>query len=103
MPKIVPWDPCIFLLGNPYDPRTNYSPQDESTAEVLGAKAVPVPNLGFSPHFLLDPDMLVAFCGSSYALVFARTAASSFWKLIVLTWADELLTFTRKQARLEKV
>jgi len=50
----VPWAPYNFHAGNFYDAATGYSPQDETTAELLGAKCLPMPNWVFSPHFPLE-------------------------------------------------
>merc|ERR1719460_3098640 len=50
----VPWMPYNFHAGNFYDDASKYSPQDETTAELLTAKCLPMPNWVFSPHFPLD-------------------------------------------------
>jgi biotin carboxylase/biotin carboxyl carrier protein len=50
----VPWQPYNFHAGNFYDKSTGYSPQDETTAELLKAKCLPMPNWVFSPHFPLE-------------------------------------------------
>merc|ERR1719446_7266 len=50
----VPWQPYNFHAGNFYDEATKYSPQDETTAELLKSKCLPMPNWVFSPHFPLD-------------------------------------------------
>eukprot|EP00929_Paragymnodinium_shiwhaense_P068699 TRINITY_DN345_c0_g2_i1.p1 TRINITY_DN345_c0_g2~~TRINITY_DN345_c0_g2_i1.p1 ORF type:complete len:1318 (+),score=428.78 TRINITY_DN345_c0_g2_i1:451-3954(+) len=50
-PQRVPWHPYNFHAGNYYDPAKKYSPQDETTAELLAAGCVPMPNWVFSPHF----------------------------------------------------
>merc|ERR1719262_1076571 len=52
--SVVPWAPYNFHAGNFFDEATGYSPQDETTAELLKAKCVPMPNWVFSPHFPLD-------------------------------------------------
>ena len=52
--ELVLWHTYNFLAGNFYDPQTNSSPQDETTAELLNAEVVPMPNLVFSPHFLVE-------------------------------------------------
>jgi len=51
--SLVPWQPYNFHAGNYYD-GAGYSPQDETTAELLKAKCVPMPNWVFSPHFPLE-------------------------------------------------
>merc|ERR1712130_626470 len=50
----VPWHPYNFHAGNFYDPAKNYSPQDDTTAELLAAKCLPMPNWVFSPKFPLE-------------------------------------------------
>jgi biotin carboxyl carrier protein len=50
----VPWQPYNFHAGNYYDEETKYSPQDETTAELLKAKCLPMPSWVFSPQFPLD-------------------------------------------------
>jgi biotin carboxyl carrier protein len=50
----VPWQPYNFHAGNFYDEASKYSPQDETTAELLKAKCLPMPNWVFSPHFPLE-------------------------------------------------
>jgi hypothetical protein len=50
----VPWQPYNFHAGNFYDDATKYSPQDETTAELLKAKCIPMPNWVFSPQFPLE-------------------------------------------------
>jgi len=50
----VPWQPYNFHAGNFFDASTNYSPQDETTAELLKAKCLPMPNWVFSPKFPLS-------------------------------------------------
>jgi len=52
--EAVPWHPYNFHAGNYFDPKTNYSPQDETTNELLAAKTVPMPNWVFSPKFSLE-------------------------------------------------
>merc|ERR1719253_596010 len=49
-----PWHPYNFHAGNFYDPATKYSPQDETTAELLKARCLPMPNWVFSPKFSLE-------------------------------------------------
>jgi biotin carboxylase/biotin carboxyl carrier protein len=49
----VPWQPYNFHAGNFCDP-AGYSPQDLTTAELLAAGCVPMPNWVFSPHFPLE-------------------------------------------------
>merc|ERR1719223_2667216 len=51
--QLVPWHPYNFHAGNYVDGK-GYSPQDETTAELLKAKCVPMPNWVFSPKFSLD-------------------------------------------------
>jgi biotin carboxyl carrier protein/biotin carboxylase len=50
----VPWAPYNFHAGNFYDPATKYSAQDETTAELLKAKCLPMPSWVFSPKFPLS-------------------------------------------------
>eukprot|EP00928_Gymnodinium_smaydae_P075083 TRINITY_DN580_c0_g3_i2.p1 TRINITY_DN580_c0_g3~~TRINITY_DN580_c0_g3_i2.p1 ORF type:complete len:1332 (+),score=271.44 TRINITY_DN580_c0_g3_i2:485-3997(+) len=50
----VPWQPYNFHAGNFYDEAAKYSPQDETTAELLAAKCLPMPNWVFSAKFPLD-------------------------------------------------
>jgi biotin carboxyl carrier protein len=50
----VPWMPYNFHAGNYYNEETGYSPQDETTAELLKAKCLPVPVWVFSPSFTLE-------------------------------------------------
>lgn len=52
--KWVPWQPYNFHAGNFHDDATGYSPQDETTAELLKSKCVPMPNWVFSPKFPLE-------------------------------------------------
>merc|ERR1719386_243081 len=52
--KWVPWQPYNFHAGNFYDPATKYSPQDETTSELLKSKILPMPNWVFSPKFPLE-------------------------------------------------
>lgn len=49
----VPWQPYNFHAGNYYREATKYSPQDETTAELLAAKCLPMPNWVFSAKFPL--------------------------------------------------
>jgi biotin carboxyl carrier protein len=48
----VPWQPYNFHAGNYF--MDGYSPQDETTAELLKAKCLPMPTWVFSPAFPLD-------------------------------------------------
>jgi len=50
----VPWQPYNFHAGNYFDAERNYSPQDKTTAELLEAKCLPMPNWVFSPKFSLE-------------------------------------------------
>eukprot|EP00931_Biecheleriopsis_adriatica_P083062 TRINITY_DN5657_c0_g1_i3.p1 TRINITY_DN5657_c0_g1~~TRINITY_DN5657_c0_g1_i3.p1 ORF type:complete len:1302 (+),score=355.00 TRINITY_DN5657_c0_g1_i3:71-3976(+) len=50
----LPWHPYNFHAGNFHDAATGYSPQDETTSELLAAKCVPMPNWVFSPHFPIE-------------------------------------------------
>jgi len=50
----VPWQPYNFHAGNFFDEQTGYSPQDETTLELLDAKCLPMPNWVFSPKFPLE-------------------------------------------------
>jgi len=50
----VPWNPYNFHAGNFFNPKTNYSPQDDSTRELLKESCVPMPNWVFSPKFSLE-------------------------------------------------
>lgn len=52
--KLVPWQPYNFHAGNFFDEATGYSPQDQTTAELLKAKCVPMPNWVFSAKFPLQ-------------------------------------------------
>merc|ERR1719343_1273524 len=52
--KLVPWQPYNFHAGNFIDEAKGYSPQDETTSELLTAKCVPMPNWVFSPKFPLE-------------------------------------------------
>jgi len=51
--KLVPWQPYNFHAGNFVDAK-GYSPQDETTAELLKAKCLPMPNWVFSAKFPLE-------------------------------------------------
>merc|ERR1719326_2099501 len=50
----VPWHPYNFHAGNFYDEATKYSPQDETTTELLKANCVPMPTWVFSPKFPIE-------------------------------------------------
>merc|ERR1719512_207427 len=50
----VPWQPYNFHAGNFFDEGRGYSPQDETTAELLVSKCLPMPNWVFSAKFPLD-------------------------------------------------
>merc|ERR1719502_1766558 len=50
----VPWQPYNFHAGNFYDEATKYSPQDETTTELLKANCVPMPTWVFSPKFPIE-------------------------------------------------
>jgi len=50
----VPWFPYNFHAGNFYDSATGYSPQDQTTDELLGANCSPLPNWIFSPKFTME-------------------------------------------------
>lgn len=50
----VPWHPYNFHAGNFFDASKSYSPQDETTGELLKAKCLPMPNWVFSPKFPMD-------------------------------------------------
>lgn len=50
----VPWQPYNFHAGNFYDPAKKYSPQDDTTAELLKSGCLPMPNWVFSPKFSLE-------------------------------------------------
>merc|ERR1719210_1221684 len=50
----VPWQPYNFHAGNFFDEGRKYSPQDETTAELLKARCLPMPNWVFSPKFPLE-------------------------------------------------
>eukprot|EP00658_Telonema_sp_P-2_P078776 TRINITY_DN7460_c0_g1_i9.p1 TRINITY_DN7460_c0_g1~~TRINITY_DN7460_c0_g1_i9.p1 ORF type:complete len:889 (-),score=213.62 TRINITY_DN7460_c0_g1_i9:172-2838(-) len=50
----VPWFPYNFHAGNYVNPETGYSPQDETTGELLQAGCTPLPNWVFSPAFSLE-------------------------------------------------
>merc|ERR1719343_840706 len=52
--KTVPWHPYNFHAGNYIDESRGYSPQDETTTELLKARCVPMPNWVFSPKFPLE-------------------------------------------------
>jgi biotin carboxylase/biotin carboxyl carrier protein len=52
-PDVVPWAPYNFHAGNYVDAK-GYSPQDETTAELLGAKCIPMPCWVFSAKFPLE-------------------------------------------------
>jgi biotin carboxyl carrier protein len=52
--KLVPWQPYNFHAGNFYDPATGYSPQDETTAELLKSMCIPMPNWVFSAKFPIE-------------------------------------------------
>jgi len=51
--EAVPWHPYNFHAGNFFDEKTKYSPQDDTTGELLAARTVPMPNWVFSPQFSL--------------------------------------------------
>merc|ERR1719387_136814 len=51
---LVPWLPYNFHAGNYHDEATGYSPQDQTTAELLDASCVPMPCWVFSPKFPLE-------------------------------------------------
>lgn len=51
--KLVPWQPYNFHAGNFVDDK-GYSPQDETTAELLKALCIPMPNWVFSAKFPLE-------------------------------------------------
>merc|ERR1719210_2784204 len=50
----VPWQPYNFHAGNFFDEGRKYSPQDETTSELLKAKCLPMPNWVFSPKFPIE-------------------------------------------------
>lgn len=50
----VPWQPYNFHAGNFFDESNNYSPQDQTTGELLKAKCLPMPNWVFSAKFPLE-------------------------------------------------
>jgi biotin carboxyl carrier protein len=52
--ELVPWQPYNFHAVNYVNESTGYSPQDQTTAELLKAKCVPMPNWVFSPKFPLE-------------------------------------------------
>jgi len=52
--SLVPWHPYNFHAGNFYDAATDYSPQDQTTGELLDAKCLPMPNWVFSAKFPLE-------------------------------------------------
>ncbi|CAE8627913.1 unnamed protein product [Polarella glacialis] len=56
----VPWHPYNFHAGNFYDAATGYSPQDATTAELLDARCLPLPQLRFRT---LRPVRVVARTG----------------------------------------
>lgn len=49
-----PWQPYNFHAGNFFDDAKKYSPQDETTAELLKARCLPMPNWVFSAKFPLE-------------------------------------------------
>lgn len=49
----VPWHPYNFHAGNFYDEAKKYSPQDDTTNELLDARCLPMPNWVFSVQFPL--------------------------------------------------
>lgn len=51
--KLVPWQPYNFHAGNFVDNK-GYSPQDQTTAELLKSKCIPMPNWVFSAKFPLE-------------------------------------------------
>eukprot|EP00457_Paulinella_chromatophora_P000524 gb/GEZN01000524.1/.p1 GENE.gb/GEZN01000524.1/~~gb/GEZN01000524.1/.p1 ORF type:complete len:1311 (-),score=232.99 gb/GEZN01000524.1/:105-4037(-) len=53
VPVDVPWFPYNFHAGN-YCDANGYSPQDETTGEMLDAGHMPLPCWVFSPHFSLE-------------------------------------------------
>eukprot|EP00808_Paulinella_micropora_P012538 g26519.t1 len=48
-----PWIPYNFHAGN-YVDKSGWSPQDDTTGEMLEAGCLPMPNWVFSPHFSLE-------------------------------------------------
>merc|ERR1719203_2446018 len=52
--EFVPWQPYNFHAGNYVDESKGYSPQDQTTAELLKARCLPMPNWVFSPKFPLE-------------------------------------------------
>eukprot|EP00933_Yihiella_yeosuensis_P071818 TRINITY_DN80059_c0_g1_i1.p1 TRINITY_DN80059_c0_g1~~TRINITY_DN80059_c0_g1_i1.p1 ORF type:complete len:1309 (-),score=305.53 TRINITY_DN80059_c0_g1_i1:114-4040(-) len=50
----VPWQPYNFHAGNYHNAATGYSAQDETTAELLEARCLPMPNWVFSAKFPLE-------------------------------------------------
>merc|ERR1719326_2781289 len=52
-PDVVPWAPYNFHAGNFCDAK-GYSPQDETTAELLAAKCIPMPCWVFSAKFPIE-------------------------------------------------
>eukprot|EP00854_Cymbomonas_tetramitiformis_P002318 gene2318-3042_t len=51
---VVPWHPYNFHAGNFYDEATGYSPQDETTRELLRAGCCPMPVWVFSAKFPIE-------------------------------------------------
>jgi biotin carboxylase len=51
---MVPWFPYNFHAGNFYDPARDYSPQDQTTAELVQAGCTPLPVWVFSGRFTLE-------------------------------------------------
>jgi len=52
--QVVPWQPYNFHAGNFYNEATGYSPQDETTAELLKARCFPIPVWVFSAKFPIE-------------------------------------------------
>jgi len=50
----VPWFPYNFHAGNFYNDATGYSPQDQTTGELLAAGCCPLPNWVFSAQFPIE-------------------------------------------------
>lgn len=50
----IPWQPYNFHAGNYICEKTGYSPQDDTTREMLEANMTPMPTWVFSPMFTLD-------------------------------------------------
>jgi len=50
----VPWQPYNFHAGNYIDEAKGYSPQDQTTNELLASKCLPMPNWVFSAKFPLE-------------------------------------------------